>query len=151
MKSWTEKKSSSLPIVFILYPECQQSQLALGVGFSIGSKTDGTKVCPETCLWNTVANKEVQMAELKGLLKEKSTFKGKNGVKCQLGELRYQLLSTRTRKNSGVMAGTGQIILQNRSVLREKITQFSKHQLKNFFFFCWSHKKLQESSFFCSV
>ena len=76
MKSWTEKKSSSLPIVFIIYPECQQSQLALGVGFSIGSKTDGTKVCPETCLWITVANKEVQMAEFKGLLKEKSTFKG---------------------------------------------------------------------------
>lgn len=64
------------PLSLSNYLECQQSQLALFVRFSMVSKTDGTKVCPETWLCNTVANWEVQMVAWTSLLKDKSTFKG---------------------------------------------------------------------------
>lgn len=69
------------PKSFSNHLECQLSQLALFLRTSRVSKTDGTKVCPETCLCTTVTNGEVQMVAFTGLLKDKLTFKGNKWCK----------------------------------------------------------------------
>lgn len=83
-------------------------------------KTDGSNACLETWLCNTVANGEVQLVEVTGLIKDMSPFKGNKWAKMPV---RYAVTAVRPKnKQKNLTAGAVRAIPRNRSVFRENAT-----------------------------